>query len=185
MCRTRVQVATEAVVLDMGLYSLPGFPFQHAADVAGLLPAVPGAQPSPAGASAAAWSSTHTTSAAGTGSASATQQSRSTDTAGAPAASVMPARNVQSTPAGAPAVFNDLLLPSTAPTSASAATAPAVGDLMGCLRFYQILPPKLMERAHIFGNKCVFDIVAVVSCCMPFHHSFACRVSDRFKFGLN
>eukprot|EP00775_Hariotina_reticulata_P007035 gene7035-7249_t len=88
MARTRVQVATEAVVLDMGLYSLPGFPFQHATDVA-----------------------------------------------------------------GAPAVFNDLLLPSTVPTSASAATAPAVGDLMGCLRFYQILPPKLMERAHIFGNK--------------------------------
>lgn len=157
-----MQVATEAVVLDMGLYSMPGFAFQHTTDAAGLLPAVPGGQPAPTGADTAAWSLKHTTPVAGVGSATAVQHNSSSDVAGAAAASALPAGNVQGTPAGTSVMVNDLLPSSTAPTSVSAGSAPAVGGLMGCLRFYQILPPTLIERAHIFGNRCVLGMLLVL-----------------------
>ncbi|WIA15920.1 hypothetical protein OEZ85_012668 [Tetradesmus obliquus] len=94
----RARLSAEAIVLDMGLYSIPGFGSSHALDAAQLLPDAP---------------------------ADSTAAAALADAGAATAAAAQ-----QEPPAAAPA----------------AAAA-------GCLRIYQILAPRLLERAHLYGNK--------------------------------
>lgn len=106
-CRRRVELAAEAVVLDMGLYSLPGAAVKPGRDHQGLLPELPAA--AAAGAAQA-------------------QQGVST-----------------AAPMGGTAV-------------AAAATVMKQGDVSqhkaadGCVRLYQVLAPKCVPRALLFGN---------------------------------
>lgn len=117
-----MQLAAEAVVLDMGLYSLPGAAVKPGTDGQVLLPDL--SAPTTAAAAAAA---------AG-------------DTGGAPpdkgaAAAHQAARTAAGSTAGAAGAQPDR-------TGAGRAGA----AVTGCVRLYQVLAPKCVARALLFGN---------------------------------
>jgi hypothetical protein len=113
-CRRRVQLAAEAVVLDMGLYSLPGAAVKPGTDGQALLPDLP--------------APTTTAAAAATGDADSTSPEKGTTAAqqGGKAAAAGAGAQLGANRAGA--------------------------AVTGCVRLYQVLAPKCVARALLFGN---------------------------------
>jgi hypothetical protein len=114
-CRRHVRLAAEAVVLDMGLYSLPGTAIKPGTDHQKLLPSV---------AAAAATQSLDPSVKRDSGPAAVQQQQEGGQADGAAAAAL----------------------------AKSSAKGPQPTDALGCVRLYQVLAPKCVARALLFGN---------------------------------
>lgn len=149
-CRQNLSLIAEALVLDMGLYSIPGFASSTAADAAGLLPDLPyapaaaatipqaaaGPYDAPGAASVAVQAATAASGSGTKGSSSSLQKIHEDSATAGTAAGTAAAR---------PA----------APVAMGFVAGAAVRR-GGCVRLYQVLAPRLVERAHLFGNRLSF-----------------------------
>lgn len=157
--RRNVELASEAVVLDMGLYTVPGFPFSVGNDATGVVPPLPRdphegvgsltrdaahdpahAQPHPPPPPAAAPVLPAHASARSSSSGWGLEQISEAGGAAPPPPPPPLLQQLHQAGAGAVGV-------SRAPDRSG------VGKV-GCLRLYQVLAPKLIDRAHLFGNRC-------------------------------
>jgi hypothetical protein len=112
-----VQLAAEAVVLDMGLYSLPGTAIKPGADHLKLLP--------------------------GIATTAATQPPDTADRRGSVPVAMQQQQQQQGGKADGAAA---------AVLANSSAKGPQPTDALGCVRLYQVLAPKCVARALLFGN---------------------------------
>jgi hypothetical protein len=184
-----VELATEAFVLDMGLFSIPGFAGANTADAARLLPPLPSiAPPAPRAAAAAAAAAAKATAGAGGGTAAQrsagrvrlpqlleSEHGKPPSVGDPPAGSTAivtvdsggSAAAVSGGGSGGPggwltSVARASLASPAAAAAAAAATAAAAAAAhtgatptagVGCVRFYQVLAPRLAGRAALFGNR--------------------------------
>ncbi|KAF6250976.1 hypothetical protein COO60DRAFT_706093 [Scenedesmus sp. NREL 46B-D3] len=162
-CRQDLSLVTEALALDMGLYSIPGFAASSMADDAGLLPQLPqlpapplcSAGSTPTGSSHAAAAAAAAKAAGGNPHAiqhepgNAKQQGAAEAAAGAVSGAAVGAAAGAVVAAVGPCAPEQ----SAAGITGARAAAPTTQSRLGSLRLYQVLSPRLVERAHLFGNK--------------------------------
>lgn len=165
--RRRVQLSAEAVVLDMGLYSIPGLAVSHPADTAKLLADVPAEAVVIAAANAAA----ATPRAAAAAAAEEQAVAASSGGAGIQPAVVHSTTAAAAAAASASEVHAQRQLHKLSqvvegmPVAAAAAAAESSGGAtaaVGCVRLYQVLAPRLLDRAHLYGNKLVLKSGALL-----------------------
>jgi hypothetical protein len=159
LCRQNLSLISEALVLDMGLYSIPGFAASSAADEAGLLPQLPQLpqppQPSQLPASQPASSAAGEAGVLTQLPAFQPESRAFTPTGATNAAAAAKAANSSSSSSLQKIQEGN---GSAKQQAAAAATLTGITSgsrqgRCGSLRLYQVLAPKLVERAHLFGNR--------------------------------